>query len=223
MDNYLSSTYIYRQSRNRPWDQRNDPIMVGDLPLKRVDYLRKALDPNPAPSSQWDGDWADRSRYWKYQSAAKELQNLQVLLHLEAQEEYEIIAVGGNRYRYRRRGHDQTPFHEEIRANWEQFARVVGKKDELEDFEIKDIVLPPAPFFADNLAPSLEKSSLLRIDLINCNLTEFESVAKLLKNVPYLISLGLSRNEISSAADAKVLSTAPSTKYSPLLISPSVD
>ena len=209
MDYYLSRAYIYRQSRNRPWDQRNDPIMVGDLPLKQENYLRNVLDPRPRNA---DADWMQS---WEHGRKAHDLQNLQVLLHLQGQEEYEIDLSGGREGLVRqgngyRRETEQTPFHEEIRANWEQFARVVGEKNELEDFQISDIALPPAPFFADTLVPSLKKSSLLCIDLINCNMTsrEFEGVAQLLKKVPALISLGLSRNEISNVADAKVLSAA---------------
>eukprot|EP00986_Skeletonema_menzelii_P019458 scaffold28069_cov148-Skeletonema_menzelii.AAC.2 len=200
-DHNLSSTYIYRQIRDRPWEQRNDPIMVGDLPLKRENYFFDAFDSAHADA---DGDLARLFQYVEHQRAAKCLENLQILLHLKGQEECEIVLDG------RCHRNEQTPFHEEIRANWEQFARVVGENNQLEDLVISDIVLPPAPFFADMMAPSLQKSSLLRLDLINCNLTssEFESVAQLLKKVPALISLGLSRNEISNIADAKVLSAA---------------
>jgi hypothetical protein len=203
MNYYLSIGYIYRQGRERPWDQRNDPIMVGDLPLKRKDYLRNVLMPAGAGD---DLDWMRRNRCY---NTARDLENLQVLLHLQGQEEREINLVGGSsrRRRWGWGNNKQTPYHEEIRANWEQFAAVVGDNDQLEDLEIKNIVLPPAPFFAEKLAPALQKSSLVRLDLINCNLTDFESVAQLLKKVPALVSLGLSRNEIS-VSDAKALSAA---------------
>ena len=207
MNYYLSADYIYRQSRQRSWDQRNDPIMVGDLPLKREDYLRSVL--NSARAGAGASSPNNWRRGWEIENEARTLQNLQVLLHLEGQEECEIVLAGGSDGWY---GAEQSLFHEEIRGNWDQFARVVGEKDELEDFEISNIVLPPTPFFADKMAPrpSLEKSSLMRLDLINCNLTssDFQSVAQLLKKVPGLISLGLSRNEIGTIADAKVLSAA---------------
>jgi len=178
--------------------------MVGDLPLKRKDYLRNVLMPAGAGD---DLDWMRRNRCY---NTARDLENLQVLLHLQGQEEREINLVGGSSRR-RRWGWDnkQTPYHEEIRANWEQFAAVVGDNDQLEDLEIKNIVLPPAPFFAEKMVPSLQKPSLVRLDLINCNLTsgDFESVAQLLKKVPALVSLGLSRNGIG-VSDAKTLSAA---------------
>ena len=204
----MSIGYIYRQSRNRPSDQRNDPIMVGDLPLKRADYLCSVLNPElgPAPAVGNENDlplmWICD---WKTRSTALCLQNLQVLLHLKGQEGCEIVIDGSCRNIA-----VQAPFHEEIRGNWEQLARVLGENDQLEEFQISNIAMPPAPFFADKMAPSLEKSSLLRLDLNNCGLTssEFESVAKLLKAFPTLISLGLSHNEICEVADAKLLSTA---------------
>ena len=195
MDYWLSSRYIHQQDRQRSSEQRNDPITVGDLPLKRENYLRNVITPADFDRSDWIKDM-------EYSSTAHELENLQVLLHVEGQEEREINLLGYE--------NDQTPFHEEILANWEQFAGVVEGKDQLEEFEISDIIIPPAPFFADKMAPALQKSTLLRLDLINCNLTsgDFESVAQLLKKVPALISLGLSGNQIGNDAGAKALSTA---------------
>ena len=209
MDYYMSIRYIYRQSRQRPWDQRNDPIMVGDLPLKRKNDLQNVL---AAAAGTADDDFEEMMRQSRCYYTARDLENLQVLLHLQGQEEREVNLVGGSARRRRRRGwgnNKQTPYHEEIRANWEQFAGVVGDNDQLEDLEIKSIALPPAPFFAEKMAPALRKSSLVRLDLINCNLTsgDFESVAQLLKKVPCLVSLGLSRNEIG-VSDAKALSAA---------------
>ena len=204
MDYYTSSLYIYRQGRQRPWDQRNDPIMVGDLPLKRKNHLQNILTTAAGVTSD---DWMGRNRY---RNTAHALENLQVLLHLQGQEEREVNLVGGSARRWGWGNNKQTPYHEEIRANWEQFARVVEGKDQLEDMEIKDIVIPPAPFFAEKMVPALQKGSLVRLDLINCNLTsgDFESVAQLIKKVPALISLGLSGNQIENASDAKTLSAA---------------
>jgi len=198
MDYSLSNTYIHQQDRERPWEQRNDPIMVGDLPLKREDYLCNVITPADFDRSDWVKDL-------DYRKTAIDLQNLQVLLHLQGQEEHQINLVGGSLD-----VRDPSPFHEEIRANWEQFAGVLGEKDQLEDMVIADIVLPPSPFFAEKLVPALQKSSssLLRLDLIDCNLTDFESVAQLLKKTTALISLGLSGNQIENVSDAKVLSAA---------------
>jgi len=199
MDYYLSDAYIYRQSRHRPWDQRNDPIMVGNLPLKRQEYLRGVLSRAAGGADNYECE---------HRITARDLENLQVLLHLEGQEECEIILAGGSRFLWR--GHQQTPFHEEIRGHWEQFAEVLGGNDQLEGFEIYDIHLPPAPFFTDKIVPNLQKSSLLRLDLVNCNLgsSEFQGVAQLLKKIPNLISLGLSRSKIKEVDDARALSSA---------------
>ncbi len=207
-NHFLSITYISRQKEQRPWDQRNDPIMVGDLPLKQWAYLRNVLDAET--SSSTDNVHRRILRGMFNPQKAQRLEHLQILLHIEGQEESEVVIDGhsSNSRRGYSHGYDLIPFHEEIRANWEQFARAVGENDQLEEFEISDVAIPPAPFFADKMAPSLEKGSLVRLDLIGCNLTEFESVAKLLNKGPSLISLGLSCNKISEVADAKHLSAA---------------
>jgi Ran GTPase-activating protein (RanGAP) involved in mRNA processing and transport len=204
MDRHLSWKYIYHQRKH----QKSGPILVGDLPLKRQDDLYNVLNP-PSASNSTSLPPVQRLLYfsqnWTHRRTARDLETLQILLHLEGQEEREINLVGGrNNW-----SDEQTCFHEEIRANWEQFAGVVGDKDQLEDLEIKNIAIPPSPFFAEKMVPSLQKPSLVRLDLINCNLTsgDFESVAQLLKKLPALISLGLSRNEMG-ASDAKSLSAA---------------
>ena len=191
--------------------------MVGDLPLKRENYFFDAFDSAHADA---DGELARLFQYVEHQRAAKCLENLQILLHLKGQEECEIVLDG------RSHRNEQTPFHEEILANWEQFARVVGENNQLEDLVISDIVLPPAPFFADMMAPSLQKSSLLRLDLINCNLTssEFESVAQLLrKKSPFSFhSVSHGMRLVISLMQRCYQLLWPSTKYSPLLTYPSV-
>ena len=205
MDRNLSWKYIYHQRKHN----KSGPILVGDLPLKTQNDLYNVLNPPSAPTNINQDDplafLLQNGRNFSHRRTARDLETLQILLHLQGQEEREINLVGGRKYWI----DEPTPFHEEIRANWEQFARVVEGKDQLEDMEIKDIVIPPAPFFAEKMVPALQKPSLVRLDLINCNLTsgDFESVAQLLKKVPALISLGLSRNEIG-VSDAKALSAA---------------
>ena len=97
------------------------------------------------------------TRFGVFRFLAHGLEILQVfyVLHLEGQEECELVLTGDP--------DERTPFHEEIRANWDQFVSRVGENDQLENFEISNIGLPPAPLFADKMAPSLQKSSLMRL------------------------------------------------------------
>eukprot|EP00985_Skeletonema_marinoi_P011628 scaffold5533_cov104-Skeletonema_marinoi.AAC.4 len=136
MKNYLAANYARDQRRERPSEQRNDPIMVGDLPLKREDYLFRVLNAeNPSTVSY-------NPNYGK----ARKLENLQVLLHLEGQET-EAVILRGCEYSWGHwNGGRRVLFHEDIRANWEQFAREQAN-NQLEDFTISDVRLPPAPFF----------------------------------------------------------------------------
>lgn len=191
-----------KQLIRRPRDQWNDPIMVGDLPLKRARYLDRVLS----------GGTDDEFRFG-FRPEARDLAAVQVILHLAVQED-DAIVLERNAYSWdstlRRTLLRRAPFHEEIRGHWEQFVEKLGDKTELDHFEITNISLPPAPFFADNIVPILQNSSLMRLDLKNCNLTssEFQGVAQLMKNRPTLVSLCLSRNEIENVADAKALSAA---------------
>eukprot|EP00984_Skeletonema_dohrnii_P025047 scaffold14183_cov66-Skeletonema_dohrnii-CCMP3373.AAC.1 len=83
MKYYLAADYARNQRRERPLEQRNDPIMVGDLPLKQYDYLLGVLNAENQPTGY-------NPNYRK----AKKLENLQVLLHLEGQET-EAVILGG--------------------------------------------------------------------------------------------------------------------------------
>ena len=190
MNYYLAANYARRQIRERPWEQRNDSIMVGDLPLKRQGYLIGVLNAENPPNPD---------RYWENIEDARDLENFQVHLHLEGQETEAVIVDGGY----------NLPFHEEIRANWEQFTRVQAN-NQLEDFTLRSVALPPAPFFRNQIAPILKNNSLMRLDLIQCKLgpSEIQGVAEILKQVPTLISLSLALNKLDNVDSAKVLSTA---------------
>ena len=183
MNYFLGRNFAEEELRNRPRDQRNDPIMVGDLPLKRQGYLLTVLDAEnpPAPDR-----WGNPTSSWNHPNYGKacRLESFQVYLHLEGQKTKTIVVEGH---------YSNASFHEEIRAHWEQFARVVGENDQLEEFTMKNLTLPPAPFFADKMAPSLEKSSLIRLDLNGCKLgaSEIEGVAEILKQAPSLVSVSL--------------------------------
>ena len=199
MDPYLSWKYVYRQSKDRPWEQRNDPIMVGDLPLKRKDYFLRVLNAEnpPPPERRW---------FSPHFAAAKDLENLQVLLHLEGQETEAVILGGGRSSLYES---GRTPFLEAIRANWEQFARAQAN-NQLEDFTISEVTLPPAPFLRNQIVPILQNDTLMRLDLIDCDLgsSELYGVAEILKKCPTLTSLCLKQNKIENVDDAKALSSA---------------
>eukprot|EP00984_Skeletonema_dohrnii_P001808 scaffold594_cov71-Skeletonema_dohrnii-CCMP3373.AAC.6 len=198
---HLVCKYIYRQSKDRPWEQRNDPIMVGDLPLKRKNYFFRALDwlddepPPPEPE-----------RPCTNYATAIALEHLQVLLHLEGQETEAVILGGGRSSLY---DSGRTPFLEAIRANWEQFSRAQAD-NQLEDFTISDMTLPPAPFFRNHIVPILQNDTLMRLDLIDCELgsSELQGVAEILKKCPTLTSLCLKQNQIENVDDATVLSSA---------------
>ena len=83
-NHFLSITYISRQKEQRPWDQRNDPIMVGDLPLKQWAYLRSVLDAET--SSSTDNVHLRMLRGMFNPQKAERLEHLQILLHIEGQE-----------------------------------------------------------------------------------------------------------------------------------------
>ena len=189
---YLAANYAYRQRRERPPDQRNDPIMVGDLPLKRQEQLLRVLDAENPPTERWD------SNYGK----ARRLENFQVLLHLEGQKTEAVILDGDDYYCC-------APYHEEIRPNWEQFTRVQAN-NQLEDFTMKNVTLPPSPFFRNQIVPILQNDTLMRLDLIECKLgpSEIEGVAEILKQAPTLVSLGLAHNKFEEVDCAKALSSA---------------
>ena len=54
---YLAANYAYRQRRERPPDQWNDPIMVGDLPLKRQEHLVGVLNAENPPTERWNPNY----------------------------------------------------------------------------------------------------------------------------------------------------------------------
>jgi Ran GTPase-activating protein (RanGAP) involved in mRNA processing and transport len=199
----LAADYAWRQQYQRPWEQRNDPIMVGDLPLKRQNFLLPLLNfENPPPQPTAENRWVHNPNH----GTAHDLENLQVLLHLEGQETEAVILEGRSRsYWYDDR---RVPFHAAIQGNWEQFAKAQAN-NQLEDFTISDMTLPPAPFFQNHLAPILQNGTLMRLDLINCNLgsSEFFSIADVLKKVPTLTSLCLKKSKIT-LTDASVLGAA---------------
>ena len=191
MHYYLGRNFADQQRRERPWDQRNDPIMVGDLPLKQQHQLVTILDAEnpPAPGRGWDN-----------YSKARTLENIQVLLYLEGQETEAVVVDGGNYFR---------PYHEEIHANWEQFTRALAN-NQLEDFTLKKFKLPPAPFFRNQVVPILQNNTLMRLDLIECKLgpSEIQGVTEILKEAPTLVSLSLADNKLDDVDCAKALSSA---------------
>ena len=194
MNYSLARNYADQQRRERPPDQWYDPIMVGDLPLKRRDYLLEVLNAeNPADPAKHM--WDNPNRY-----IAWDLENFQVLLHVEGQETEAVILDGG---------YYVVPYHEEIRANWEQFTRVQAN-NKLEDFTMRRLTLPPSPFFRDQIVPILQNDTLMRLDLIKCKLgpSEIEGVAEILKQVPTLGSLSLAHNKLEDIDCAKALSSA---------------
>ena len=201
MNRWLAFDYARDQRRERPSEQRDDPIMVGDLPLKQHSHFLRVLNAENPPTGYVNSNP-------NYEKAAK-LNNLQVLLHLEGQET-EAVILGGCEYRWDHwNGCIRAPFHEEIRANWEQFARVQAN-NQLEDFTISNMTLPPAPFFRNQIVPILQNETLVRLDLIHCDLrsSELHGVAEILKKCPTLISLCLARNENMNVDGAKALSSA---------------
>jgi len=195
---YLGRYYTELKIRERPWEQRNDPVMVGDLPLKQQDYLLRVLDAeNPPPPTEHS--LRDRNHY-----KARQLESIQVLLHLEGQKT-EAVAIDGEMLR------ENAPYHEEIRANWEQFTRVQAN-NQPESFKLKNMTLPPAPFFRNHIVPILQNDTLVSLDLIGCNMGPdmFQGVAEILNKCPTLITLGLAKNNFENVEDAKALSLAVS-------------
>lgn len=196
-------------------DQMNDPFVVGNLTLKGQKYLCRVLrgeDGNQRVDVDSGGDSVDS--YLEFcpgvsvRDAASDLEMLQVILHLAVQEdEQAVVSVATKDSMWRK---SRVPFHNEIRAHWDQFVEELRNNPVFDHFDITNISLPPAPFFADNILPILQNRSLMRLDLKNCNLTssEFRGIAQILKNVPTLTSLSLSRSKFRSADDAKLVSTA---------------
>ena len=75
-------------------------------------------------------------------------------------------------------------------------------------FQIENIVLPPSPFFNNNLLPLLKKNTnLLSLELRGCDLgaNEISCVAKFLKKNKSLATLDLSCNKINNVDAAKLL------------------
>ncbi len=77
------------------------------------------------------------------------LEILQVLLHLEGQEECELVLILETLM-------NEPPSTKKfVPTGMSLFHSRVGENDQLENFEISNIGLPPAPLFADKMAPSL--------------------------------------------------------------------
>ena len=132
MKKHLAHHYVWRQQNERSREQRNDLILVGELLLKRRNYLLPRLNrenPPPQPTGEnWSRDLENLQVTVQNERIARDLENLQVLLHLEGQETEAVILEGGDEDRV-------VPFHAEILDNWEQFAKA-QTNNQLEDFNV---------------------------------------------------------------------------------------
>ena len=94
-----------------------------------------------------------------------------------------------------------------------EVEEVVDEEDDisrtnLSSFRIKNIVLPPSPFFKKKLLPLLKtNANLLSLELRDCNLgaNSIACVAKFLKKNKSLATLDISSNKIKNADAAKAL------------------
>jgi len=188
IESFRSPIELVRQMMRRSPEDQNDPYMVGDLPLKRQKYLCEVLrreDGNQRVVNV-DSDGESIFSYLAFSNgvsisdAASDLEKLQVILHLAVEkddegEQAEVILDAMDSWW---RSH-RIPFHEEIRAHWEQFVEALGNNTELEHFQMTSISFPPSPFFADSIVPILQDSSLTRLDLKDCNLgpSVFQGIA----------------------------------------------
>eukprot|EP00984_Skeletonema_dohrnii_P006553 scaffold2351_cov84-Skeletonema_dohrnii-CCMP3373.AAC.13 len=114
---------------------------------QKIKMICRSSDKNIMRSVATRG-WESKSAFSNGVSvsdAASDLEKLQVILHLavekdEEGEQAEVILDARHR----------IPFHEEIRAQWEQFVEALGNNTELEHFQMTSISFPPSPFFAES-------------------------------------------------------------------------
>ncbi|KAL9178574.1 hypothetical protein ACHAXT_001912 [Thalassiosira profunda] len=96
----------------------------------------------------------------------------------------------------------------------------IQQHSDIESFNITNFHLPPAPWFGENVVPTLENAfTLTDLTLSNCSLSgeELASVATFLQGNTTLCSLDLSRNAIESVDTVKAIAKAVNAKSSSIV------
>ena len=203
--------------------------MVGDLPLVDPDFWGRYRGedhgfPDWAVSSF--ADWDGETVYLLQRNKRYAMEQLQRSLHDEStRNDAKVAVVGGYHLHFnRKRGtrdewwraggkfnREKVPFHTKILGNWQVFSGKLQDKNDLQQFQILDVMLPP-DFFQENIAPIIKNnvSTLSYLELNSCDLKsdDVDCIAKFIKKSP-LSTLDLANNDILDTVDsAKQLSKA---------------
>ncbi|KAL9187107.1 hypothetical protein ACHAXT_010827 [Thalassiosira profunda] len=145
--------------------------------------------------------------FWRYRI----LEHVQHSL-IEESEKDDVHLNREDRRGGRRTTHFGDSYHERILPHWEAFAAMKERMGGMQSFKMKEISLPPAPFFAEKLLPALASSNdtLVQLDLVCCKLgsSGFACVAEFLTDNASLTALDISINTINDVDDAKFLALA---------------
>jgi Ran GTPase-activating protein (RanGAP) involved in mRNA processing and transport len=104
-----------------------------------------------------------------------------------------------------------VPFHMDLLPYWEAFCEAHKNRNKLKTFRVKNIFIPPSPFFEQNLMPIFTSAvNLTSLELRSCGLEccEIVLVASFVKRNSSLSILDLSSNKIDSVEAAQSLSLA---------------
>ena len=162
-------------------------------------------------SSHFNGN----SNFWSW--VGKDYERLQHLLHEQSQERFEIKLVSKYKPIYRQSERNpKIDYHADLLPRWNSFTNAhMGNKsaDGLKRICIDSIVLPPSPYFEQQLLPILnEHTSLQSLTFSDCGLgtDDIACIAKFLNKNKSLYILDLSSNDINEigARKAKALASA---------------